>query len=211
MSKLKDLTGQRFGRLTVISRAENKIYGNKQKATWLCQCDCGNKIIVVGESLKAGFTKSCGCLHKGGLRTEHGMRYTKIYNEWLGIKARCFNPKSIVYKHYGGRGITVYPAWIDDFKAFYDYVSTLEHFGEKGYTLDRIDNNGNYEPNNLRWADRNIQARNKRTNINVECNGKNMCLKDAAKLTGINYGTLKSRYQRGDRGAILFRPVLPRT
>lgn len=205
MSKLKDLIGQRFGRLTVVERAENKIYGNKQKATWLCHCDCGNDVIVVGESLRTGATKSCGCLHKEGLHTIHGMRYTKLYTDWLGIKARCSNPKSIVYKHYGGRSITFYPAWADDFQAFYDYVSKLEHFGEKGYSLDRIDNNGNYEPGNVRWADRNTQARNKRNNVMVEYKGEIMCLKDASNLSGVNQDTLRCRIQRGETGDYLFR------
>ncbi|MBQ7705889.1 MAG: hypothetical protein IJT73_10795 [Selenomonadaceae bacterium] len=109
------------------------------------------------------------------------------------------------HKNYGGRGITVYPAWIDDFQAFYDYVSKLEHFGETGYTLDRIDNDGNYEPDNLRWADAKTQQRNTRKNVFVEYQGQKMTLTEASEKSGINLKTLKDRLKRGETGEYLFR------
>ena len=113
------------------------------------------------------------------------------------MKDRCFNPNNKCYNLYGERGITVYFEWIDDFQAFYDYVSKLPNYGKEGYTLDRIDNNGNYEPNNLRWADPNAQSRNKRNNIWVEYKGQKMILKDVAKLCGVSYNTLYKHYKRG--------------
>ena len=206
MSKLKDLTGQRFGRLTVIERAENK----GRRVRWKCKCDCGNTKIVTADSLLQANTQSCGCLHNEQIverNFKHGKGHTTIYENWKAMKSRCLNPNNSKFKDYGGRGITIYPEWIHDFQAFYDYVSKLEHFGEKGYTLDRINNNGNYEPNNLRWADGKIQHRNKRTNVIVEYNGEKMILNDAAIKSGINRKTLSHRLKRGDTGERLFRPV----
>lgn len=102
----------------------------------------------------------------------------------------------------------MYAPWINDFQAFYDYVSKLEHFGEKGFSIDRIDNDGSYTPGNLRWTDAKTQARNRRSNIIVEYNDEQMCMKDAAEASGIPYNTLRRRYRHGDyeRGN-LFRPL----
>lgn len=206
MGKFIDLTGKRFNKLTVIERAENK----GSKVCWRCRCDCGNECIVHGSSLKSGTTRSCGCWNIQSAierSTVHGKRHSKIYGIWCTIKNRCFKSAVKGYERYGGRGITLYEPWIDDFQAFYDYVSTLEHFGEDGYSLDRINNDGNYEPGNLRWATKSEQARNTRRNIIVEYKGVEMTLAEAAELSGISYGTLQSRYRAGDRGARLFRPV----
>lgn len=197
-----NLIGQSFGRLTVVERAENK----GEKTYWKCLCDCGTECIVRGSHLINGDTKSCGCYSRE-IHSKHKMRTTKIYRKWRSVKDRCLNKKCSDYQYYGGRGITMYPAWIGDFQAFYDYVSTLEHFGEEGYTLDRIDNNGNYEPDNLRWADRKTQSRNKRNNRIVEYNGKLMTLADAAEKSGISSKNLSSRLRRGDTSERLFRPV----
>ena len=123
------------------------------------------------------------------------------------MKQRCYNPNNKRYKDWGARGIKVCDRWKDSFENFYEDVSTLEHFGEKGYSLDRINNNGNYEPDNVRWADKKTQGRNRRTNHIVEYQGQKMCLKDAAEKSGINYEALRGRYKRGDRGERLFRPV----
>ncbi len=200
MSKLKNLLGQKFGRLTVIARAENTKQGS---ARWLCRCDCGREVVVIGHDLLSKHTAGCGCL----AGQHHGMTDTKIYNVWRSIKQRCMNPTTKNYHNYGGRGIALYEPWQDDFQTFYNFVSQLEHFGEPHYSLDRIDNNGNYEPDNLRFVTHKEQNRNQRTNIIVEYKGELMCLKDAAKASGIPYNTLYGRYQRGDRGERLFRPV----
>ena len=202
----KDLTGQKFGRLTVIERAPNKF----KKTMWRCRCDCKKEIITRSDSLLNGRTKSCGCLQKenaNGHTPTHGMSKATIYRKYVSIKNRCLNLKAENFPRYGGRGIKIYPEWIDNFQSFYDYVSALPHFGEKGYSLDRIDNNGNYEPNNLRWADRKTQGRNKRNNVLVEYQDSKMTLAEAAELSNIPYKTLYFRYKQGDRGDKLFRPV----
>ena len=202
---LEDLIGQKFGRLTVIERSENK----GGRTAWKCRCDCGNESVVVATNLKRGKVNSCGCLNKEKLheRSKHGMKGTPIYGVWRNIKNRCLNSNVKKYEDYGGRGIKICDEWIDNFQAFYDYVSKLEHYGEEGYTLDRINNNGNYEPNNLRWADKKTQARNKRNNRIVEYNGEKMSLPEAAELSGIDFRTLWARMKRGDTGDRLFRPV----
>ena len=196
MSGFKNLAGMHFGKLTVISRAENK----NGRVHWNCICDCGTACVVMSKHLISGHTQSCGCLSLIKLAERactHQMTNTKIYQTWCGIKTRCLNPNCKQYRNYGGRGITIFSEWINDFTAFYNYVSKLPNYGEKGYTLDRIDNNGNYEPNNLRWADPNAQSRNKRNNIWVEYKGQKMILKDVAKLCGVSYNTLYKHYKRG--------------
>lgn len=202
----KDLTGETFGRLTVISRAENDENG---KAQWHCKCSCKNETIITvrGTDLKNGHTQSCGCLMREKnveLHTRHGKRYTKIYKVWLVLKDRCTNPNNKDYPRYGGRGIKLFAEW-EEFPPFYDYVSQLEHFNEDGYSLDRIDNDGNYEPGNLRFATATEQGRNKRNNILVEYEGEIITLPEAAELIGIKYNTLKRRYYRGKRGEELFK------
>lgn len=162
MSRRIDITGKRFGRLTVL-----KIVGcNKwREAMWLCRCDCGNEISVASNNLRRSHTQSCGCLQREATtksNTTHGKRKTKLYSVWNTMKARCFNCNSKSYKDYGGRGIKVCDEWKNNFQAFYNYVSKLPHFCEEGYTLDRINNDGNYEPNNVRWATRKEQVHNRR-------------------------------------------------
>ena len=152
----------RFGRLVVIERIENTTYN---KAQFKCKCDCGNYKNVAAKSLRNGRTKSCGCLlsEKSTQRvTRHGLRNNKLYTTWSMMKSRCNNQNATRYECYGGRGIKVCDEWMNDFKTFYNYVSKLPHFNEPGYTLDRINNDGNYEPGNVRWATRKEQNINRR-------------------------------------------------
>ena len=207
MSVFRDLTGMKFGRLTVLKRVENNKHG---QACWLCKCSCGNEIVVVGGSLKSGLTQSCGCLQREFMRNinlSHGMSHTKIYKKWKGMMARCYNPKHKNFGDYGGRGIRVCERW-HVFDNFYEDVSQMEHFGEKGYSLERENNDKDYCPENCHWASAKEQCRNRRSNITVEYNGKKMCLMEAAEKSGISYRCLYNRYHRdGKRGAELFKPA----
>lgn len=190
MGKFIDLTGRKFGRLTVIERSTNR----GEKVAWLCKCECGNIHVSLGNSLLRGKTKSCGCIREEKPnRTKHGMWGTPIHSDWGNIKKRCYNPKSEAYGDYGGRGIAMCDRWRESFEAFYEDVSKLPHFGEQGYTLNRINNNGDYEPDNVEWADRVTQNNNKRNSLFVEYNGKKQTIAQWAKEYNMSYTTLWSR------------------
>ena len=178
MSMLVDLTGQRFGRLIVVDRAENSSHGNTR---WNCKCDCGNNTIVWAMSLNAGRTKSCGCFQRDKHITHSGS-YTKEWHVWVQIKQRCYNHVSSEYKNYGGRGIKVCDRWKFSFENFLEDVGKCPD----GMSIERINNNGDYTPENCEWATSHIQHRNMRTNVWVNFNGEQMVLEDAiTRLRGV--------------------------
>lgn len=158
--RFSDLTGQRFGRLLVLGQAGRR--STDSRILWSAVCDCGNVWEGVGIRLRAGGVRSCGCLRKVGYHVKHRETVdglTPEYRAWAAMKARCFNPRIRNFRNHGGRGITVCAEWRDDFDAF------LAHVGRKPsprHSLDRIDNDGNYEPGNVRWATALEQRHNRR-------------------------------------------------
>lgn len=161
-----DLTGQRFGRLTVVGVHDIR----NQQVRWLCRCDCGGEAIANSAHLRSGHTRSCGCIRRemtACLNQSHGMSRKPEYRVWTEMRRRCSIPTHKDYKYYGARGIGVCPEWQQSFVAFYDHVSKLPHFGEAGRSLDRINNNSNYEPGNVRWATATEQAHNRRRRISA--------------------------------------------
>lgn len=193
-----DLSGMRFSRVTVIRKSGYKRNGG---VVWVCRCDCGTFCSATTNHLRMGKKKSCGCITRenaasGDHQRTHGMTKTKIYQKWLGIKKRCNNPNEQNFRNYGARGIKICKEWKNDFSAFRDYVSALPHYGEEGYSLDRINNDGNYEPGNLRWATKHEQNTNRRNSAFYEYKGNKIPLTDLSKLVNVPYGTLRSRYQQ---------------
>jgi hypothetical protein len=177
----KDLTGQRFGRLTVASLVASPA-GTQTPTKWVCLCDCGSSLIVRGYNLKSGNTLSCGCLQKDRVKetqTTHGMTGTRLYVIWQHIIGRCARAKDKAYKWYGARGITICDEWLNSFEAFYEWA--MSHGYSDDLTIDRIDVNGNYCPENCRWITLKEQQRNKRDNVRVSFNGQVKTVAEWAK------------------------------
>ena len=200
---LKDLTGKRFGAWTVLQRIENAKGG---RTIWRCLCDCGTKRAVHAEHLHLGKSRSCGCVRPTGKdnpRYRHGQskRAGGLYPTWRNIIQRCENPNNGGYADYGARGISVCGRWRADFQAF---VADMGPRPSSRHTIERRSNDGNYEPDNYRWATRVEQGRNKRSNRLVRYRGSLMPLSQAVELAGINYGTAQWRLNNGrsDEGAL---------
>lgn len=191
MSNVKDITGQKFGRLTALYRLHN--YHDKNHTRWLCACDCGNLVEVQLSNLTNNHTTSCGCYYyKGYNKLDKVGR--RIYNIWRGMKLRCCSIKSNRYKYYGRRGIKVCDEWKDNFQVFYDWA--LNNGYKEGLTIDRINVDGNYSPENCRFATIKQQARNKSNNRNFTINGETHCLSEWCEILGLNRNTVNTRLKR---------------
>lgn len=195
----KDITGQRFGRLVAISCGE-RVRG---RFAWKCQCDCGNTTNVVTAELINGNTKSCGCYAtdcKSQRKRTHGRSHSRLYNVYDDIKARCYRPNTNHYHLYGGRGITMCSEWLDDFQSFYDWsmANGYDPNAKRGEcTIDRIDNNKGYSPDNCRWVSGKVQSRNRRTNHYITFNGETKCIREWAEIYGIDNSKLFYRLKHG--------------
>ena len=190
-ANFNDLTGQTFARLTVIDRAPNK--EGSRSARWNCLCTCGNSVSTRGCELISGRTKSCGCYgqeQRTKSTTKHGASSTKEYSIWRSAKQRCFNPDDKAYKNYGGRGITMHSDWANSFEQF---IKDMGQRPSPNLSIERIDNNGDYSPNNCKWGTRDEQNNNHRRNVLLTHNGKTQTIKQWSVELGINYGTLQTR------------------
>lgn len=188
--KVDDLSGQHFGYWTVLQRAENNLYGS---ARWLCRCECGKERIVRAQALKRGKSKSCGC-HKNDYNRTHGDKGTRLYECWRHMRYRCSNPNNQAYKDYGERGIQVCREW-QDFAEFKKWA--LENGYTEELTIDRIDVNGDYRPDNCRWTNSKTQMNNRRTTPKYTVGKDKLTLSEWSQRTGIPRSTIWNRLKRG--------------
>lgn len=195
MSKIRDLSGQKFGRLTVLEFAG---MNKKRNSMWRCRCECGAETIVLGYKLTGDHTKSCGCLNKETTSKrvrKHGLRNSRIYNCWRGMNQRCHNPNEPAYPQYGGRGITVCDEWRHSFESFYEWSMA------NGYTdlltIERENVDKGYSPENCCWADMKTQQNNRTNNHLITFNGKTQTLTLWAEEFGMKPGTLFFRIRSG--------------
>lgn len=206
MAKHPDISGQKFGRLTAVK------YIGKDKnrnAKWLFRCDCGNECISLVYNVKTGSTSSCGCYAKekaasqsekaaaraAQMRITHGQTGTRLYRIYYAMINRCYNPQTPFYKRYGGRGIAVCDDWRNDFQAFFSWACSNGYADD--LSIDRIDNDKGYSPDNCRWATRLEQARNTRTNVYFVIHGKRMTMAEIEREFCINHSTFRRRLKRG--------------
>lgn len=193
LGNARDLTGKVFGRWTVLEYSGRRYVS--RIPMWKCACECGASKVVSSANLEFGTSKSCGCLSAeltSDREKDHGRSGSRTHKIWTQLRQRCNNPKDDAYHRYGGRGIKVCERW-SSFQNF------LDDMGEapEALTLDRIDNDGNYEPGNCRWATRKEQARNRTSNVNLTFEGKTLNLTAWSEVTGISQGTMTARLARG--------------
>jgi len=185
--KVKDLTGQRFTRLTVTGFDRR----TPTATFWHCTCDCGTVKSIRGNKLVSGWTRSCGCLQKEST-TRHGYSRSPEHRCWKSMLQRCYDNSCRAYPWYGGRGIQVCDRWRESFDNFLMDMGTRPD----GHSIERIDYNGDYCPSNCKWITIAEQSRNRRSNINVEYEGKQYCLTDLCKLLGLNSKCINSKFPK---------------
>lgn len=202
MAKVKDLTGQKFGRLTVIRKADYYISPKGQKQTqWLCECDCGKKLIVRTTNLKSGNSKSCGCLNIEQIKKSENKNkkypqliYNKKTKRLLNIHRNMIKRCNDKNKNWYKNGVKVCEEWLNDFISFYNWA--INNGYQDNLTIDRINNNGNYEPSNCRWTTYKKQARNTSKNHLITYKNKTYCIEEWSEITGLTSRTILLRLRR---------------
>lgn len=187
------MIGKKFGKLTVLE--ECKEQNKHRQKVYKCQCDCGNIAYVRGYKLRSGYTKSCGCLRHEKYALKHGKRHTRLYTIWLNMKDRCCNKNTPSYKNYGARCINVCDDWQHDFMNFYNWA--MDNNYQEGLTIDRIDNDKGYSPDNCHWTTPKQQCNNKRNNVYLTYNGKTQTMMQWSEELNIPYYTIKTRHRKG--------------
>lgn len=192
--RFQRLEGRRFGRLTVSHYAGNRRTPRGAVLHyWACDCDCGTQTTVLNKTLLKGGAASCGCLRKevaAKRGTTHGKTTSPEYRVYHGMKRRCLDPNDSHYGSYGGRGIAVCDWWLNSFEHF---LADMGPRPSPAHSIERRDNDGNYEPNNCYWATKDVQARNRRSSLKLTYNGKRVTAREYCKLTGLSYGTFQYR------------------
>lgn len=187
---MKDITGMKYGRLTVLKKDHKD---SRNEWFWLCKCDCGNIITVSGNKLRSGNTSSCGCYQqecRGKQRISHGMTESKLYTIHRNMLSRCLNPKNNMYYRYGGRGITVCDNWLR-FEGFRDWAIASGY--EEGLSIERVDIDAGYCPENCRWISKREQYLNRSDSHRITAFGKTQTIAEWAEETGIKYDTIERR------------------
>lgn len=191
-----DLQGKKFGKLTVLGRVEND---RNHRAQWLCQCECGKARVMNSRDLRRIHNPSCGCdIHRR--ETPYPYKHSRLYDVWSRMKSRCYNPDSSDYPNYGGRGISMCDEWRDSFQTFetWSVAEGYDADAPKGQcTIDRIDNNGNYCPDNCRWVDNKTQSLNRRTNRLITYKGETKTLEEFSQEYGLKRATIARRLDAG--------------
>lgn len=191
-SKLhKDYIGKKYGRLTILKRVENRGHHPVVR----CRCDCGKELDVFLHSLTSGNTASCGCYNREAFMnriSKHGMCDTPLYRAYKNMIQRCTNPNHPRYKDWGGRGISVCKEWTDDIQSFFEWAQASGY--KNGLTIERIDNDKGYSPENCRWATPSEQQHNKRNTKYIELNGETRSILEWAELSGVNANRINTRY-----------------
>lgn len=204
MNKFVDMTGWKMwehgvinSKLIVVKRAPDRLYPNGRRIVrWECKCSCGSEkqIIVTARDLRRGHSKSCGCIRTENVIKKcstHRETDSRLYHIWCGIKSRCLNKNNNKYKNYGGRGITVCDEWLNSYESFRDWA--IQHGYSDELSIDRVDVNGNYAPNNCRWVNAFVQANNRTDNFVIEHNNEKHTLHEWALITNISAENIYNR------------------
>lgn len=195
--KIEDLTGQKFGKMTVLGRDTDI---QSKRTYWMCQCECGTIKSCRADSLKDGSIVSCGCRKQAQDKINltkhhtHKQSGTRLYYSWQDMKKRCYNEGNSRYANYGGRGIKVCDEWKDNFIAFYQWAIDNGYSEEK--TIDRINVDGDYEPSNCRWADAKTQCNNRTSNIKITIGNSTRTLTEWCEIFNVDYKKINARYRR---------------